>query len=138
MARLLTRDGDEICWLAHLVIEGQLHGGSRPLHRRSKEHSTRSILQTDGAHYQVIIQLWDFQCGERGHVERVCRTHCGEDLKSRHRRGAFGARADVGHGSRAAYLRRPWGERRHSRGDSIQAHARMTRIHNHSSTVPRR
>lgn len=70
MARLLTRDGDEICWLAHLVIEGVSFTAEVARYVVVRRTLDESILQTDGAHYRVIIDSWDVSAGA-GQVERV-------------------------------------------------------------------
>ena len=59
MARLFTHDGDEICWLARLVIEGVNFTAEVARYVVVRRTIGEAILQTDGAHYRVMVDSWD-------------------------------------------------------------------------------
>jgi hypothetical protein len=70
MARLFTRSGDEICWLVDLAITG-VNFTAEVVRYATRETNDEAILQTDGAHYRVIIDSWDVGVERGRQVARV-------------------------------------------------------------------
>jgi hypothetical protein len=58
MARLLTLDGDEICCLAHVVIDEVRFTAEVTSYVAARNMLADAILETDGAHYRVTVDSW--------------------------------------------------------------------------------
>lgn len=71
VARLLTREGEEICYLVRLVIERLTFDAEVAFYLDFRETLGDAILDADGAHYRVFVDAWDV-ISEDGHrVRRV-------------------------------------------------------------------
>ncbi len=71
MARLLTRDSEEICSLAHLVVEGVSFTADVAPYVAAREATDEAVLHTGGAHYRVIIDAWDVTLENGRQIGRV-------------------------------------------------------------------
>jgi hypothetical protein len=71
MARLLTLDGDEICYLTEPVIDGTRFRAEVTSYVAARNMLDDAILETDGAHYRVSVDSWGVTLEGPGLVCRV-------------------------------------------------------------------
>jgi hypothetical protein len=71
MTRLLTREGEELCYLAHLVVNGVNFVADVAPCVAARETHDEAVLQTDAAHHRVIVDSWDVIAENGRQVGRV-------------------------------------------------------------------